>query len=64
MIAPPSDAANGTTILFPFLLLHEPEEQRSGFPPKLAFTVINNHVIYLILSDIIHFLKYKYEINQ
>lgn len=39
--APPSDATNGTTTLFPFLLLHEPEEQRFGFPPKLAFTVRN-----------------------
>jgi hypothetical protein len=37
MKAPPSDATNGTTTLF--ILLHEPEEQRFGFPPKLAFKV-------------------------
>jgi len=53
--APPINVTNGTTTLFPFLLLHEPEVQRSGFPPKLAFTVTNNHVIYLILSDTLNF---------
>lgn len=45
MKVPPSDATSGTTTLFPFLLLHEPEKQRFGFPPKLAFTIRNNHVI-------------------
>jgi hypothetical protein len=48
MKAPPSDATNGNTTLF--ILLHEPEEQRFGFPPKLAFKVTNNNVIYVTLS--------------
>jgi hypothetical protein len=55
MKAPPIDATNGTKTLVPFLLLHEPEVQRFGFLPKLAHTVIHNHVIYLTLSDTIHF---------
>jgi hypothetical protein len=45
MKAPPSDATNGTTTLF--ILLHEPEVQRFGFPPKLAFKVTTNNVIYV-----------------
>jgi hypothetical protein len=47
MKAPPSDATNGNTTLF--ILLHEPEEQRFGFPPKLAFTVTNYNVINMTL---------------